>query len=78
VVNGGTGSLSWTASQYSDETVEAARHTCDLVKDDAVFVRLDDHVAGVGSAACGPGVMDEHLVKVQDLTFGMVLEPISS
>jgi beta-galactosidase len=77
VVNGGTASLSWTASQYSDETIEAARHPCDLFKDNAVFVRLDDQVAGVGTAACGPGPMDEHLVKVQDITFGMLLEPVS-
>lgn len=78
VVNGGTGSLSWTASQYSDECIEAARHSSDLVKDDAVFVKLDDQVAGVGSAACGPGPMDEHLPRVQDITFGVVLDPISS
>jgi Beta galactosidase small chain. len=77
VANGGTASLSWTASQYSDETIEAARHPCDLVKGDALFVRLDDQVAGVGTAACGPGPMDEHIVKVQDITFGMLLEPVS-
>lgn len=77
VVNGGTASLNWTASQYSDKTIEAAQHPCDLVKDDAVFLRLDDQVAGVGTAACGPGPMDEHLVKVQDITFGMLLEPVS-
>ncbi|KAJ5958728.1 Glycoside hydrolase family 2 N-terminal [Penicillium vulpinum] len=77
VVTGGTATLNWTASQYSDEAVEAARHPCNLVKDDAVFVRLDDQVAGVGSAACGPGPLDEHLVKVQDITFGMLLEPVS-
>ncbi|CAG8059406.1 unnamed protein product [Penicillium nalgiovense] len=77
VVNGGTASLNWKASQYSDQTIESAQHPCDLVKDDAVFLRLDDQVAGVGTAACGPGPMDEHLVKVQDITFGMLLEPVS-
>ncbi|KAJ5165000.1 Glycoside hydrolase family 2 N-terminal [Penicillium coprophilum] len=77
VVNGGTASLSWAASQYSDKTIEEARHPCDLIKDDVIFVRLDDKVAGVGSAACGPGPMDEHLVKVQDMTFSMLLEPVS-
>jgi beta-galactosidase len=78
VVKGGTASLSWTASRYSDQTVDAARHPCDLVEEDAVLVRLDDRVAGVGTAACGPGPMDEHLIKVQDFAFGMLLEPVSS
>ena len=78
VVNGGSENLNWMASRYSDETVEAARHPCDLVEEDVVFVRLDDRVAGVGTAACGPGPMDDCLVKVQDVTFGMLLEPVSS
>jgi beta-galactosidase len=77
VVKGGTASLSWTASRYSDDSIEAARHPCELTKDEAVFVRLDDRVAGVGTAACGPGPLDEHLVKVQDITFGMLLEPVA-
>ncbi|KAJ5153551.1 uncharacterized protein N7482_010029 [Penicillium canariense] len=78
VGNGGTASLNWTASRYSDESIEAAQHPCDLIEDDAVFVRLDERVAGVGTAACGPGPMDEHLIKVQDIAFGIVLEPVSS
>ncbi|KAJ5776531.1 Glycoside hydrolase family 2 N-terminal [Penicillium nucicola] len=77
VVSGGAASLNWTASRYSDQTVEIARHPCDLVEDDAVLIRLDNLVAGVGSAACGPGPMDEHLVKVKDIDFGMLLEPVS-
>lgn len=77
-VNGGSGSLNWTASRFSDEAIEAARHPCDIVENDAVFVRLDDRVAGVGTAACGPGPTDDCLVKVQDVTFGMLLEPVSA
>ncbi|CAG7995359.1 unnamed protein product [Penicillium salamii] len=77
VANGGSENLSWKASRYSDEAIEAARHPCDLVEDEALFVRLDDQVAGVGTAACGPGPMDEHLVKVQDITLSMLLEPVS-
>lgn len=78
VLHGGSASLNWTASRYSDQTIEAARHPCDLAEEDAVLVRLDDQVAGVGTAACGPGPMDEHLVKVKDIIFGMLLEPVSS
>ncbi|KAF9888815.1 hypothetical protein FE257_008184 [Aspergillus nanangensis] len=68
-LNGGTGGLSWTASRYSDAMIEAAAHPCDLVEENALFVRLDDRVAGVGTGACGPGPMDEHLIHVQDMEF---------
>lgn len=76
-LNGGTGGLSWNASRYSDKTIEDARHPCDLVDDGALFVRLDQQVAGVGTAACGPGPRDEHLIPVRDISFGMLLEPVS-
>jgi beta-galactosidase len=78
VLHGGSASLNWTASRYSDQTIEAARHPCDLTEEDAVLVRLDDQVAGVGTAACGPGPMEEHLVMVKDITFGMLLEAVHS
>ena len=76
-LNGGNGGLSWKASRHSDKQIEDAKHPCDLVDEGALFVRLDHQVAGVGTAACGPGPMAEHLIPVQDIAFGMLLEPVS-
>ncbi|KAF7556049.1 hypothetical protein G7Z17_g1748 [Cylindrodendrum hubeiense] len=74
--NWGCTGFNWVASRYSAVTIEQARHPCDLVEEDATLLRLDAKVAGVGSAACGPGVKEKDLVHVQEVTFGFRLEII--
>lgn len=66
----------WVASNHSIETLHAARHPPDLVEEDATLLRLDYQVAGVGTAACGPGVRDDLLVKTEELSFQFVLESV--
>lgn len=66
--------FSFVAKRYSDEMLEKAKHPCDLVEDEAVFLRLDAKVAGVGTAACGPGVREDLLVKAGAMKFGFLLE----
>lgn len=68
--------FSWAASNHTIETVHAARHPPDLVEEDATLLRLDYRVAGVGTAACGPGVREDLLVKVEEMKFGFVLESV--
>lgn len=68
--------FNWVASNHSIETVHAARHPPDLVEEDATLLRLDHKVAGVGTAACGPGVREDLLVKVEEMKFGFVLESV--
>ncbi|CAK7207628.1 Beta-galactosidase (Lactase) [Sporothrix eucalyptigena] len=69
--------FSWAAGPYSAHVMDAAAHPCDLVgkeDPDAVLLRLDARVAGVGSAACGPGVRPDLLVKTEDTSFSFTLE----
>jgi beta-galactosidase len=68
----------WQASRYSPATVEAARHPCDLVgkEEDSTLLRLDHRVAGVGSAACGPGPREDMLVRPREMGFRFVLEKV--
>lgn len=68
--------FSWRASRYADETVQAALHPWDLVKEEATLLRLDARVMGVGTGACGPGVRDDLLVKTEPLKFGFVIERV--
>lgn len=70
------GLFSWVASNHSSDTVHKARHPPDLVEEDATLLRLDHKVAGVGTAACGPGVREDLLVKVEEMKFGFVLESV--
>ena len=68
--------FNWQAGKYSPEVLKAARHPCDLVEADAVLWRVDAEVAGVGSAACGPGVRTEHQVKCREMEFEVKLEAV--
>lgn len=73
---GEDGEFSFRASRFADKTVQDAKHPCDLVEEDATLLRLDARVAGVGTAACGPGVRDDLLVKTEPVKFGFLLEPV--
>lgn len=68
--------FSWGASRNSVENVHAARHPPDLVEEEATLMRLDYRVAGVGTAACGPDVREDLTVKVEEVSFGFVLESV--
>lgn len=65
--------FSWGATKHRIEVVESAKHPCDLVEEEATFVRLNAQVAGVGTAACGPGVREDLLVKTAEAKFSFVL-----
>lgn len=69
--------FSWAAGPYSSQVLDAAAHPCDLAgkeDPDAVLLRLDARVAGVGSAACGPGVRPDLLAPVEETSFAFSLE----
>lgn len=71
-----SGGFNWAASPYSTEAVEKAKHPCDLKASSETTLRLDAVVAGVGSAACGPGVRTDLLAKVEEMRFAFCLEPV--
>ncbi|SDK56870.1 beta-galactosidase [Glycomyces sambucus] len=49
-----------TVRPWTSEDLEAAKHRTDLVERDRLHVNLDAGLHGMGSAACGPGVLPEH------------------
>ncbi|KAI5458539.1 glycosyl hydrolases family 2, TIM barrel domain-containing protein [Mariannaea sp. PMI_226] len=73
---GADAEFSWAASRFSDEVIHAAAHPPDLVEGDATYLRIDAKVAGVGTAACGPGVREDLLVKTEEVKFTIQLERI--
>lgn len=68
--------FSWTAGRHSAEMLEYANHPCDLVPEDVTLLNLSSRVAGVGTAACGPGVREDLQVKVREEAFDFVLERV--
>ncbi|KAH8593373.1 glycoside hydrolase family 2 protein [Bisporella sp. PMI_857] len=72
----GVTTFQWGAGRHTAKTLEKAKHPCDLVEEDATLLKLNAEVAGVGSAACGPGVAEEFEVRTRDVEFGFLLTPI--
>ena len=68
--------LSWAAGRYSAEELMKAKHPCDLVEQDATLWRVDHEVAGVRTAACGPGVREEYRVLCREVEFGFLFETV--
>jgi beta-galactosidase/beta-glucuronidase len=73
----GCPSLHFSASRYTPEDLEAARHPHELKKRDDITLILDAAHNGIGTASCGPGVFDKYKLKPQKLTFSMRLRPFS-
>lgn len=70
--------FAWQIGRYKDAVLEQARHPRDLIgqEEDALLWRLDVATAGVGTAACGPGVREEYSVKVEETNFEFMLESV--
>ena len=66
----------FTARRWTSEDLDAARHPTDLVPRDAVYVNLDLAQQGIGSASCGPGVLDAYRLMAAPATFRVTLRPI--
>lgn len=68
--------FSFAASRHSLKTIQNAAHPTDLVEDDNIFLRLDAEVSGVGTAACGPGVRPDLMVKCKETKFAFEFEAL--
>jgi beta-galactosidase len=68
----GAPQFAFTVRPWTSEDLEAARHRTDLVERDRLYVNLDAGLQGMGSAACGPGVLPEHrlLPRASAFTLG--------
>ncbi|MFS0821653.1 glycoside hydrolase family 2 TIM barrel-domain containing protein [Bacillus sp. 1P02SD] len=65
----GQPNFDFSASYYSYETLENANHTYDLMKDDFITFNVDYKHQGLGSASCGPGVLEQYQLKNEDFHF---------
>ena len=62
-----------TARPYSLEALAAATHRPDLAPDGRSYIYVDHALRGVGTAACGPGVLEPYRLKPREADFGVVL-----
>jgi beta-galactosidase len=62
-----------TVRPYSLRALEAATHRPDLLADGRSYIYVDHILRGVGTAACGPGVLEPYRLKPREADFEVVL-----
>ncbi|CQR46462.1 Evolved beta-galactosidase subunit alpha [Paraliobacillus sp. PM-2] len=67
----GDPNFDFSASYYSTDTIEKANHTYDLMKDNFITFNVDFKQQGLGSASCGPGVLEQYKLKNEDFHFSV-------
>ncbi|MGC4105707.1 MAG: glycoside hydrolase family 2 TIM barrel-domain containing protein [Thermomicrobiales bacterium] len=70
--------LLFTASHFTPEDLDAAKHTYELMPRGETIVNLDRLHAGLGSSICGPRPMDQYLIPPQDVAFTVRLRPVGA
>ncbi len=63
-----------TARPYSQLALHAATHQPELWGDGRTYLYVDAAMHGVGTAACGPGVLEPYRLTAQALSFTIVLQ----
>ncbi|MEZ4583713.1 MAG: glycoside hydrolase family 2 TIM barrel-domain containing protein [Caldilineaceae bacterium] len=74
----GEPTLELSAHHYTAQDLTAAQHTFDLEPRDEVILNLDYAQGGLGNGSCGPGVLDEHQLKPEEMRFSVRLRPLRS
>ncbi|NLW86819.1 MAG: DUF4981 domain-containing protein, partial [Planctomycetes bacterium] len=63
----------FSAHWYDTLDLDAAAHPTDLKKRDYITLNIDMAQNGLGTASCGPGVLEQYQLKPKDFQFGMLL-----
>ncbi|WZL77759.1 glycoside hydrolase family 2 TIM barrel-domain containing protein [Eubacteriales bacterium mix99] len=69
--------LNFSAHLYTQENLEEAKHTCDLVKQDFITWNLDYRQIGLGTNSCGPAPLEKYLLHMEPFRFSIRLKPFS-
>ena len=59
--------------QMSIEQLTAAEHTDEIGEPDAVHVRIDYKVSGIGSASCGPALDEKYCLCEKKISFAFTM-----
>lgn len=66
----------FSARRWSTTELAEAEHDHELVPGDRVHLHLDLAHHGIGTAACGPGVLPQHTLHAEPRTFRLRLSPV--
>lgn len=66
--------LNFSAANYTDQSLELAKHTIDLEKSNAVNLYIDFKQNGLGTNSCGQNQLKKYRCKFDDFNFGFNFE----
>ena len=66
----------FAALPYTDKMIDAAKHLNDLTDEGTTTIHIDAAQTGVGTATCGPGVLDKYLLPIEPYEFEFTITPI--
>jgi hypothetical protein len=55
--------------------LDAAKRPYELTRREETFARIDYKVAGVGSASCGPALLDKYKLGEKEIEFSFSITP---
>ncbi|MBE1442459.1 glycoside hydrolase family 2 TIM barrel-domain containing protein [Paenibacillus sp. OAS669] len=68
--------FSFQASHYTPEDLTKAEHTFELVKRKETIVHLDYKMSGVGSASCGPELLEPYRFNEKEFQYKLKVQPV--
>ncbi len=66
----------FAARRWTSESLDAARHTTDLVPDDVIHLNVDIGQTGLGSGSCGPEVAAAYQLWPRAAELTVVFRPL--
>jgi beta-galactosidase len=67
----------FSAHRWSTQALAKARHRDELVAEPRTWLHLDHRQHGLGSASCGPGPLEQYVLKCAPFRFSLGLCPVS-
>ncbi len=71
----GQPTIDFSAHWHTPMDFENAKHTYDLVKRPFISLNLDHRQTGIGTASCGPGVLEHYRLKPEPFEFAVRFKP---
>lgn len=68
--------LNFSALPYSQEELDQASHNFELPQSDKTVLCIDYKQSGIGSASCGPELIEQYRFQEKDFTFRVALFPV--
>ena len=63
----------FSVSEYTSYMLEQAKHTDELEKNGFTNVRIDYKNSGIGSASCGPGLIEQYRLDEKEIHFSFFI-----